>query len=58
MPSELEDDKINGILVDIDPKRGTMTVECEGDFYVALWTSDVEVELGDPITINMEDVLN
>lgn len=56
--SELEDDKITGVLVDIDLKRGTMTIECEGDFYVALWTSDLDAEIGEPVTINMEDVLN
>lgn len=56
--SGVEDDKVTGTLVDVDPTKGTLTIECEGDFYVALWTSDFEVEIGETMTISMEDVLN
>ena len=55
---ELEDEKITGILVDVDLQKGTMTLECEGDFYVCLWTTDFDGEIGDSITVMMDDVLN
>ena len=54
----IEDDKIIGIMVDIDANKGTMTIECEGDFFVVPWTSEVEEELGDEVTIHEDDVLN
>ena len=58
MPEGVDEDKITGVLVDVDVGKGTMTIEAEGDFYVCLWTSDFEAEIGDTVTINVEDVLN
>jgi hypothetical protein len=46
-----------GVLVDVDPKKGTMTVECEGDFFICLMNFDSDAEIGDTVEVNMEDVL-
>ena len=54
----VEDEQITGTLVDIDAHKGTMTIECEGDYYVVAWTSDVEEEIGEEVTVHEEDVLN
>ncbi len=58
MSGQVEDDKVTGQLVDMDPKKGTITLEVEGDFVIALWPPDMDAEIGDMVTVSMEDVLN
>ncbi|MFN7974400.1 MAG: hypothetical protein U0166_18960 [Acidobacteriota bacterium] len=58
MSTGVEDDKVTGILVDVNMKKGTMMIEVEGEIYECLWPAEFEAEIGDEVTVTMEDILN
>ncbi len=58
MQDDHQADTLTGELVDMDPKRGTVTIDCDGECFVCLWPTESDVEIGDELTINIDDVLN
>lgn len=58
MGTGVEEDKMTGILVDVNLKKGTMMIEVEDEVYECLWPTDFEAEIGDEVTVSLEDVLN
>ena len=50
MQDDHQADTLTGELVDMDPKRGTITIDCDGECFVCLWPTESDIEIGGRLT--------